>query len=504
MSNALVTIRDLTYTYPGSPEPVFRELNATLPKGFTGVLGANGAGKSTLLNLIKGELSADSGSITGSDSAVLCEQRTDLPPKELDAFLLDDTGAAWEIRGRMNIPFDVTERWSTLSHGERKRTQIAAALWRSPDVLFIDEPSNHIDASTRKLLLEALRGYTGIGVLVSHDRVLLDALCEQCLWLEAGNVQRFPGNYTQASETRALQIASANAHYQQSRKELDRLKTEAHHRREKAARADRDRSKRGIAAKDSDSRERIDRARVTGKDGVAGKQLNQLSGRMAQAQGRVDQARFSKELDSNIWLGGKAAPKEHLYVGEPGVLPIAKDRKLKLPLLEIRRTDRIVLTGDNGLGKTTLVRHLLDRLTIDKSRLVYLPQELSEEEGGRVLEDVKALDKATLGHLMQIVKRLGSSPERLLDSSTPSPGELRKTLLSLGLVREPWLIVLDEPTNHLDLPSIEALTNALIGCPCALLMVTHDEALATAVATTEWRLKVNAGDESCELIVGSR
>ena len=488
MSKSIVTLSDLSYTYPGAATPVLNQVNGNFTAGFTGVLGANGAGKSTLLQIIAGTLAPDSGTVIGNDFVVFCEQRTDHPPADLADFMSDDSGAAWEVRSRLDIPYDAEDRWETLSHGERKRTQIATALWRSPDVLLIDEPSNHIDGTTRQLLEEALARFTGIGILVSHDRGLLDALCHECLWIDRGKTQRFPGGYSTANALRQQAFETGNQQYEKTKSEFRKLEAETHRRREKAARADSDRSKKKIDPKDKDAKTKVDLARLTGKDAVAGKLLNQMAGRVEQAQEKLDQASFNKSYLGEIWLSGKPAPREHLWVGEPRELPIATGRALFMPSMDIRRTDRIVLTGDNGLGKSTLVRCILNELSMDSTRLIYLPQELTAEEGQAVLADARSLDKSMLGRAMQIVSRLGSDPGRLLDSSTPSPGELRKLLLALGLVREPWLIVMDEPTNHLDLPSIELLSAALTACPCALLMVTHDEQLSVAVATREWRL----------------
>ena len=89
---------------------------------------------------------------------------------------------------------------------------------------------------------------------------------------------------------------------------------------------------------------------------------------------------------------------------------------------------------------------------------------------------------------MIIVSSLGSDPKSLLRTELPSPGEVRKLLLALGIRRDPWLIVMDEPTNHLDLPSIEALENALASCPCGLLLVSHDQNFLGNLATTYWHL----------------
>jgi ATPase subunit of ABC transporter with duplicated ATPase domains len=108
------------------------------------------------------------------------------------------------------------------------------------------------------------------------------------------------------------------------------------------------------------------------------------------------------------------------------------------------------------------------------------------------LAEAKSLGNDELGKLMTIVSALGSDPKRMLDSEQPSPGEIRKLLLAMGILREPWLIVMDEPTNHLDLPSIEALEQALAECPCGLLLVSHDQDFLDSLATTEWHLSGGA------------
>ena len=121
----------------------------------------------------------------------------------LEAFLEDDDGQAYALRGRLGIECDFLARWPTLSHGERKRAQIGTALWQAPSVLTIDEPTNHIDGDARALLLESLKRFRGVGIIVSHDRELLDELCRHTLWLD-GQPKLIPGGYSKAKEQRAL------------------------------------------------------------------------------------------------------------------------------------------------------------------------------------------------------------------------------------------------------------------------------------------------------------
>ena len=135
----------------------------------------------------------------------------------------------------------------------------------------------------------------------------------------------------------------------------------------------------------------------------------------------------------------------------------------------------------------------MEHANVPPERLLVVPQEIGEEESRAIHADVKRLDRGPLGRVMTLISRLGSRPGRLLASTTPSPGEIRKILLARGVERGPHLIVMDEPTNHLDLPSIECLENALAEAPCALLLVSHDERFLARLTTVRWTL-VGDGD----------
>ncbi len=483
----------LTFRYDTAPEPLFEDLSLDLAAGWTGIVGPNGCGKTTLLLLATGVLAPTAGAVTAPSSALYCAQRTDDSPQVLAELVAADDGPARRLRGRLGVGADWLERWATLSHGERKRAQIAVALWQEPAVLAVDEPTNHLDAAAREMLASALAAHDGIGLLVSHDRELLDRLCGRCLMVEPPTATLRPGGYTQASAAAAAERASRRVQYEHARAEADRLLAEAARRRAEAGRADRRRSKRGLAWRDHDSRGAIDAARATGKDGQAGRLLRQMQGRVAAAERLRDGLYTARERRLAFWLPGSEFLGRELVSLAEGRLALGPARTLEHPELRLGPADRRALVGPNGSGKSTLVRALAAAWRREAGRLVYLPQEIPEGEGARVLEEARALPRESLGHLMTVVNDLGSEPERLLATTTPTPGETRKLLLALGVVREPWLIVMDEPTNHLDLPSTELLEKALADCPCALLLVSHDLRFLGAIGCELWRLEAAAG-----------
>lgn len=181
-----------------------------------------------------------------------------------------------------------------------------------------------------------------------------------------------------------------------------------------------------------------------------------------------------------------------------GEIPLGAGRKLFFPDLIMRPDDRIAISGMNGAGKSTLIRHIISSARLPEDRITYIPQEIDLKDTGRIMDEVKRLPRERLGHVMSVVSCLGSRPWRLLESTEPSPGEIRKILLSLGISRNPWLIIMDEPTNHMDLPSITCLEEALTQCPCGLLLISHDRWFLDSLTTKEWRIiKDVTGDLRC-------
>jgi ATPase subunit of ABC transporter with duplicated ATPase domains len=484
-----LVFQKVTFAYEGASSPLFDEVSAHFPSGWTGIVGANGAGKTTLLQLAAGQLHPQQGTIKRPAQIVLCPQRTDYPPDQLSQLIKTSDAEALALRGQLQIMEDWADRWKTLSHGECKRAQIAVALWLQPDALLIDEPTNHIDSSARELLAKALLGYRGIGLLVSHDRELLDLLCRRCVFVEPPQVVMRSGNYTRATDDANREEASLLAKRRVLKQELERLTRESRRRHAESAGADRKRSKRHLARGDNDGRAKINGAIVSGKDGQAGRLASQLEGRLAQAQEKVVALKVQKRYAANFWLDTSASPRQRIFSMPPTTLNMGETRRLIVPGLTIHRHDRIAITGANGLGKTTFIRHVLGRLNIPEERLIYMPQEIELAQTRNIIKEVHRLSHEQLGHVMTVVSGLGSRPERLLHNLDASPGELRKVLLALGVIRRPYLIVMDEPTNHLDLPAIKCLEDALRDCPCGMLLASHDMHFLSRIAYTRWHLE---------------
>ncbi|NLI78622.1 MAG: ABC-F family ATP-binding cassette domain-containing protein [Candidatus Riflebacteria bacterium] len=494
-----IIFHQVSFSFPDAATPLFTGLAFHLSQGWTGLVGPNGGGKTTILRLAAGELAPTAGTVTREGLVVVCPQRTDDPPSGWEAFRDATEAEAARWKSILGIGADWGTRWETLSHGERKRVQVGEALWRQPDLLLIDEPTNHLDAGARAVLRRALGLFRGVGVVVSHDRELLDELCGQCLFLESPHAQLVPGSYTEASATRRQQEEARAAERETLRREVRRLGEVARHRQDAARSADRKRSKRGLDPHDSDGRGRIDLAVVTGKDGQAGRLAAQLDGRLRKAEERLAATTFTKRYDLDFWLPGSRSTRNALLRLPPGRLPLGPGRELSFPALSMGPADRIALTGPNGTGKSTLLRHLLQTVNLPPEKVVTIPQEIDLAATTAILAELRSRPKAELGATLSVISCLGTDPKRLLQGDEASPGEVRKILLALGIARAPHLIVMDEPTNHLDLPAVELLEQALAGCPCGLLLVSHDRRFLRALATRHWEI-VPAGDDPGSLL----
>jgi macrolide transport system ATP-binding/permease protein len=499
----MLQLHNLTFAYDTS-YPLFENLTLSFHTGWTGIAGANGCGKSTLLKLISGQLLPQAGTVQlntsdGSPRLLYVPQESSgaaAYQHEIDAYqdaLFDGNQEAYRWLDLLEVDFDWFYRLDTLSFGERKRLQLAAALRQEPDCLCLDEPVNHLDQDARGTISHALKQYKGIGLLVSHDRYLLNELPHAVLLLNReGSVLR-RGNYAKVMEEQDKENRFNQRNREKAHREVRKLEAEASKRRALAASQQKRRSKRNLDRNDSDGRAKLDLVRVSGKDGTGGKLLRQMDGRLEQAHTRLEQSRYHADKATGITIQGAKSKGDFLFRQPACSIRFGKNSEqtcLCLPALEIQPGDRIGIVGKNGSGKSTLLRRILASGRLDKETTLYLPQEFSENEKVKLHDDFERLNRSAMGDILSAVARLGSDPETVRESLSFSPGEARKIFLAMALYGTslPKLLILDEPENHLDLPAVRFLEEALAGYPGALLLVSHDREFRKNLINRTWEI----------------
>lgn len=489
-----VRLSGLSFSYSDSVSTL-RDVTLTLASGWTGVVGPNGAGKTTLLRLIAGELEPTAGHVSLDPSRgtiCVCAQTVEAMTPEITAFADATDGVARRIHGELRLGPGSLARWTTLSPGERKRWQVGAALSAEPAVLMLDEPTDHLDVEARELLIAGLERFRGIGIVVSHDRMLLERLTSCTVRVHDGSARIWRGSYSDAKRGWEAEERDRYADY-------ERLK----HQHENLARRLADKRRLAMSAEaeaNAGTRKRMKfrgdhdatSALAKGKARMASERISRdaavLRASVDRVSDRLSEYKFRKAKGRSIFIDYVPAPVAKVFTLDQDAICAGDAKLLDEVHLGVPREAKIRVAGPNGIGKSTLLAAMLRGAHIASERILYLPQELTARDGIAMLDDVRQLNADDRGRVLTLVAALGVDPDRLLESAAPSPGEARKLAMAYGLGRQVWAMVLDEPTNHLDMPAIERLEESLVEYPGAMVIVTHDAALARRCTGIEWRL----------------
>jgi len=491
MTNINLCFSNVTFSYSTSQSPIINNLSVTFQNGWTGIIGANGIGKTTLAKLACSILFPDKGTILKTKHdlySLYCEQETEILPHYSHDFFNSSDNYSGRLRSILQIKEDWIHRWESLSYGERKKMQIAIALWKNPDILVLDEPTNHLDKNTSKIITESLDTYKGTGLIISHNRQLLDKLCNYCLFMDVKNSVLRKGGISEGLKQQAMEEKNKIREYNDLREYYLRLEKSTAKLKHNLSTKQKSLSKKHLDKNDYDGKAKVDAARLTGKDKTAARKYKNILSRTEKIKSEAEKSYYKKRIIEGFTLPGEKAQCNYFIAFDEGIIEFKNGIKMYIPGLSITPEDRIGITGDNGTGKSILIRYIYNSLTIPSEKVIYISQEIEENDILKIKEDVAGLNRRDLGKLLTVIYRLGSEPERILKTERPSPGEIRKILLGLGLLKSPVLIIMDEPTNHMDLPSILCLENALTEYKGALLMVSHDHYFLDKITNKRWEI----------------
>ncbi|WP_018546858.1 ABC-F family ATP-binding cassette domain-containing protein [Streptomyces sp. LaPpAH-108] len=519
---ASLTCTSLSFAWPDGTT-VLDGLDVAFGPGRTGLVGANGSGKSTLLKLIAGELTPSGGAVKAAgetgylpqhitlDTALRVDEALGIAARRAALHAIEAGDAAEEHFETLGDDWDVEERAlatlgelglghleldrtvGELSGGEAVLLRLAALLLRRPDVLLLDEPTNNLDLYARRRLYAAVAAWSGVLVVVSHDRELLD-LVDRIADLRSGTVTWYGGNYTAYEEALAVEQEAAERTVRAAEADVRRQKRELSDAQTKLAR----RKRYGQKMQDSKREPKIVMgARKRAAQESAGKHRILHEERLAEARDRLDEAVDAVRDDDEIRvdLPYTAVPPGRQVLTLENLETVFGARVEGI--LELRGPERIALVGRNGSGKTTLLRTVAGELApvAGEARahvpLRFLPQRLDVlDDTATVARNVaRFAPEATVNRVRARLARFlfrGAKADQL--AGTLSGGERFRAALAALMLAEPapQLLLLDEPTNNLDMASVRQLTSALESYEGALLVASHDLPFLDSVGITRW------------------
>jgi len=497
-------------------EPILSNIKLEVQsKDRIALVGRNGAGKSTLLKIIAEQLSYDSGEIIkpkgvsidymGQDTvlestlSIWEEMMTVFAPlkkmeKELrtletkmgDPDIFNDSvqyekltkeydqlqvtfkdlgGYQYEadtrsiLHGFRFSNFDYSTPISSLSGGQKTRLALAKLLLTKPDLLILDEPTNHLDIETLAWLEQFLQGYEGAILIVSHDRYFLDKVVNQVYEVTQKTTVKYTGNYSKYLVQKAERYEKELRQYEKQQDEVAKLN---------------DFIQRNIA-----------RASTTKRAQSRRKQLDRMELINRPNEGEKS-ASFSFEIERQS--GNEVLNLENVSIGYDEHKYIVQQANLR-----IKKGESLALVGPNGVGKSTLLKGIVDKLSFKTGIISF---------GSNVMVGYYDQEQANLTSNKTVLNELWdeypSKPEKEIRTalgnflfsgddvlkivSTLSGGEKARLALAKLMLQKANFLILDEPTNHLDLDSKQVLENALIDYPGTLLFVSHDRYFINRIA----------------------
>lgn len=488
---SLINISELTFSYGGSSENVFENVNIQLDTDWKlGLIGRNGRGKTTLLRLLTGELRA-SGTIASSVGFEYFPYHV----KEPELFTIDvireiaPEAEDWEIYREMSllkISRDVDyQQFCTLSGGEQAKAMLVGLFLRRNAFLLIDEPTDHLDSDGRRILGQYLRRKKGF-IIVSHDRLLLDECTDHILSINRCGLSVRKGNYSEWQRNKDMQDSFELARNEKLKKDIKRLEAAAKRTAEWSDKAER--------AKIGFDPTKVEKS-LCRRPNEAAKAKKMMSRSVAISERREKAVREKSGLLKNIEQSEdlRIMPLEfhsqRLVQLEKVSLGYGGKTVCSGVDLTVIQGERIAVIGGNGCGKTSILRLICGEdiehtgLLIKNGQLKisYVPQK-NDHLHGTLKEYAESLG-IEISLFFAILRKLGFSRE-LFEQNTESfsAGQKKKILIAGSLCERAHLYVWDEPLNYIDIISRIQIENLILESRPTMIFVEHDMAFREKIA----------------------
>lgn len=447
-----------------------------------GLVGLNGAGKTTLVNIITGNLSYDSGCILWNKKSVNIGyvKQDSSYIKSIDC-VENNTEflKIASILGLEKVNEYNSDKLNNLSGGERTKVALSKVWSSNPDFLILDEPTNHLDYNGVQYLIKDIKSYKGTVLVISHDRYFLDQCTDKILEIEDGNINKYNGNYTFYREEKSRRYQAKLKEYSIQQETKKKINDQISTLKNWSNKAHDESRKKAISSGNKMGGKEYYRAKAKKKDNQIKSRIKNLEKiDIKGAQKPKEEKRIDFKLQKAILKGTRVAE----------AVDISKSFDKKSVFTKssfyISRGERVGIWGNNGCGKTTLLKILIGEQKPDtghvffssSSNVGYLSQNISDLDiESTVLSIFKIESVQQNRDLMNSLFNMGFNQKMLNQQiKTLSFGEITRLRIAKIILNECDVLILDEPLNHLDIHSREKLEQVLEDYYGTIIVVSHD------------------------------
>ena len=514
----VLSIHNLSYQFDDGVT-LFSNINAALAHPFTGLIGDNGAGKSTLVSILRGDIALQTGSVDITSSVIFVDQHEAVidTQQSIAAFLgldnvlgalasirngdcrpilFDMVGEQWQLEeelqsrlAEIGLPQDFNLPLSALSGGQRAKLRLYHAFNSEAELLVLDEPSNHLDTSSKLWLLDLIRNYDGQLLLISHDRLLLNEA--NAIWsIENKTLRVFGGNYDAFSLLHQQEADALTRQINNIEKQQNQLNKQHIQNQIKAQK----RAQQGEKLRKSNSQPKcfLDAKKESAGQSAANRAKHHDSRKIGlAAQHQTLRAKQTQGHSVKLYTAAANDTKRTVFCVEAGELAYGPSSSLNM---QVKAHEKVQLVGANGTGKSVLLKTLQGQIK-PKSGVFRVNSQMFmlDQYYSLLRSDLTVLQNLEYhcSHLQQSEARTllagigfkGVAVSRL--ARDLSGGERMKLAVTAVCHQQtqPFLL-LDEPDNHLDINSKNALAAALSSYQGGFLLVSHDEDFVNSVGIT--------------------